>query len=177
MKRILALVLAGAFWMAALHADEQPTQAADAAAPDSAAIDAGAMEALDRMGTYLRSLDTFRLQAEDRIDQVLDSGQKIQLSASIQMQVRRPDGLRAEIETDSRSRRIVYDGKTFTIVAPGMGYYTTVPAPPTIGETLTMIGSAWPFLWSTSFSGVRIPKRSRRSGPPSHLARARSTDS
>ena len=156
MKQMLALVFAGAFGMSALHADEQSVQAADAAAaPDSAAIDAGAMQALDRMGAYLRSLDTFSLRAEDRIDQVLDSGQKIQLSASILMQVRRPDGLRADIETDSRSRRIIYDGKTFTLVAPSMGYYTTVQAPPTIGETLTVIeakfGVAFPlvdlFLW------------------------------
>lgn len=141
MKRLLALVLAGASWVPALQAEEQSAQAADAAdaAPGGEMIDASAMQALDRMGAYLRSLETFTLRAEDRIDEILDSGQKIQLSATIDLQVRRPDGLHADIETDRRSRQIYFDGKTFTLVAPTLGYYTAVPAPPTIGETLVAI--------------------------------------
>lgn len=174
MKRLLALVLAGAFWMSGLHADEQSAQSADAGLlPGSEAVDAGAIEALDLMGSYLRSLDTFSLQAEDRIDEVLDSGQKIQLSASIYLQVRRPDKLRAEIETDRKSRRIIYDGKTFTLAAPTMGFFTTVPAPPTIGETLMAVeakfGVAIPlidlFLWGKDPNAVTVIQSAIALGP------------
>lgn len=140
MKRLLALLLAGVSWVPALQAEEPPAQPADAiAASSNAVIDAAAMQALDRMGAYLRGLETFRVRAEDRIDEVLDSGQKIQWSARIDLQVRRPNGLRADIETDRGSRQLYFDGKAFTLVSPVLGYYTTVPAPPTIGETLIAI--------------------------------------
>jgi len=140
MKRLLALVLAGASWIPGLQADEQAAQTTDAAAATGdEMIDAAAMQALDRMGAYLRTLETFSVRAEDRIDEVLDSGQKIQLSARIDLQVRRPDRLHADIETDRRSREIYFNGKAFTLVAPTLGYYTSVPAPATIGEMLSMI--------------------------------------
>jgi hypothetical protein len=140
MKRLLALLIAGVSWAAALQAEEQSAQAADpAAASSDTVVDAAAIQALDRMGAYLRSLKTFSVRAEDRIDEVLDSGQKIQWSAQIDLQVRRPDGLHAGIETDRGSRQIYFDGKAFTLVSPALGYYTTVPAPPTIGEMLTAI--------------------------------------
>lgn len=61
------------------------------------------MQALERMGTYMSSLKAFSLTADDTIDQVLESGQKIQLSSTIDLQVRKPNGLRADIDTDHKS--------------------------------------------------------------------------
>lgn len=146
--QLLALLLAGASLVPWVHAEEPPAAAAPAAEqaaapeadnPGDEAIDAAAMQALDRMGAYLRGLGTFSLRAEDRIDEVLDSGQKIQVSAQADLQVRRPDGLYAEIETDRRSRQLYFDGKTFTLLSPTLGYYTSVPAPATIREMLEAI--------------------------------------
>ncbi len=149
MQRLLALLLVGVSWVPALQAEEQSAKTADAlAASSDEVIDAAAIQALERMGAYLRSLDTFNVRAEDRIDELLDSGQKVQWSARIDLQVRRPNGLRADIETDRSSRQIYFDGKAFTLVSPTLGYYTTVPAPATIAETLIAIETKY---------GVKFP--------------------
>jgi hypothetical protein len=44
-----------------------------------------------------------------------------------------------EVKSDVRDRQFIYDGKQFTVFAPELGYYATVPAPPTIHETLDRI--------------------------------------
>ncbi len=102
-------------------------------------IDPTAMQALDRMGAYLRDLESFSLQADDTRDLVLESGQKIQLTKRVDLQVRKPDGLRADVTTDRKAREIYYDGKTFTLLVPETRFYASVSAPPTIGELLTQL--------------------------------------
>ncbi|NEV64048.1 DUF2092 domain-containing protein [Thiorhodococcus minor] len=130
-------------------------------------IDQAALEALDRMGAYLRTLTAFELKAEDRIDEVLEDGQKIQLNKTVDLQVRRPDRLRAEIETDRKARVVFYDGKQFTIVSPEARFYATVEAPPTIRELLTQLNETYGieiplqdlFYWGTdAASGADIQK-------------------
>ncbi|AFL75521.1 DUF2092 domain-containing protein [Thiocystis violascens] len=107
--------------------------------PGMPVLDPVAMQALQRMGAYLRTLDAFSLHIDDATDEVLDSGQKIQLIKRVELQVRRPDRLRADVETDRKARAIYYDGKTFTLVAPEVRYYASVPAPPTIREVLDKV--------------------------------------
>ncbi|NEX22478.1 DUF2092 domain-containing protein [Thiorhodococcus mannitoliphagus] len=109
--------------------------------PGMPVIDPAAMQALKRMGAYLRTLESFSVRVDDVIDEVLDSGQKIQLTKTVELQVHRPDRLRADVETDRKAREIYYDGKTFTLVAPETRYYSTVPAPPTIREFLVEVQS------------------------------------
>ncbi|MBK1721952.1 hypothetical protein CKO23_06770 [Thiocystis violacea] len=107
--------------------------------PGMPVIDPAAMQALGRMGAYLRTLESFSVRVDDATDEVLDSGQKIQLTKTVELQVRRPDRLRADVETDRKAREIYYDGKTFTLVAPETRYYASVPAPPTIREVLDKV--------------------------------------
>ncbi|MBK1720375.1 DUF2092 domain-containing protein [Thiocystis violacea] len=109
--------------------------------PGMPVIEPAAMQALVRMGAYLRTLQSFSVRVDDAIDEVLDSGQKIQLTKTVELQVRRPDRLRADVETDRKAREIYYDGQTFTLVAPETRYYASVPAPPTIREMLDKVQS------------------------------------
>ena len=132
-RPVLLLVAGLTLSAAALADDPREAVASEDATP---LIDPAAMQALERMGAYLRGLQAFSLKAEDTLDEVLESGQKIQLTKTVEIQARRPDRLRADVETDRKARELYYDGRNFTLVAPESRYYTTIPAPPTIRETL-----------------------------------------
>ena len=132
--RPVLLLLAGLTLSGAALAEE-PREAASSA-ETTPLIDPAAMQALERMGAYLRGLPAFSLKADDTLDEVLESGQKIQLTKTVEIQARRPDRLRADVETDRKARELYYDGRNFTLVAPESRYYATIPAPPTIRETL-----------------------------------------
>lgn len=138
---LTALVLSG-FALTATVSAEEPVPA-PAAQTESQAIDPAAMRALARMGSYLRGLQAFSLQANDSTEEVLDSGQKVQLLKTVELQARRPDRLRADVLTDRKAREIFYDGKNFTVLAPETGYYATVAAPPTIREVLTAVDAKY----------------------------------
>ena len=67
-------------------------------------------------------------------DEVLDSGQKIQRSGVATLKVSRPDRLRADVASDRSNEQLFYDGKTFTIYQPALGYYGSFNAPPTLAQ-------------------------------------------
>jgi len=110
--------------------------AQSSAAPKNADIDPAAMAALNKMGTYLRTLETFQVKSVQTTDDVLDNGQTIQTNGVIDLLAARPNRLRAEITSDDMHRLFFYDGKSFTIFGQLVNYYATVPAPPTIGELI-----------------------------------------
>jgi len=108
-------------------------------AQQTAQIEPEAMAALHKMGTYLRTLKAFQVDAVTSTEQVLANGQKVQTSGVANLVARIPDRLRISVDTDRRSRLYVYDGKQFTMLARKVNYYATVPAPPTIGELADLI--------------------------------------
>ena len=129
------------------------------------AIDSKAVSALRSMGAYLRTLKSFGVNVKGAKDEVMDDGQKILISGTVNYLVRTPDRFRAEINTDRKQRTIYYDGKTLTLYAPRMHYYATVTAPPTVMQMLDTVRAKYGvelpiadlFLWGT-------PTR-RREGP------------
>ncbi|MTW20595.1 DUF2092 domain-containing protein [Allochromatium palmeri] len=155
--RPVLLLLAGLTLSGAALA-EKPQEAAAANEDSTPLIDPAAMQALERMGAYLRGLQSFSVKAEDTLDEVLESGQKIQLTKTVEIQARRPDRLRADVETDRKARELYYDGRNFTLVAPESRYYTTIAAPATIRETLEYLQAKYDvefpladlFLWGES---------------------------
>ena len=127
---VVALVMAEG----AAAAPEKP------AARTAPAVDPGAVAALERMGAFLREQQSFEIKGETLTDDVLESGQKVQLPASIDLKVRRPDRLRADMQSDRKSRQLFFDGKTFTVFGPRSGYYARVAAPATIRELVEAAG-------------------------------------
>jgi hypothetical protein len=111
--------------------------AADAAMP--AVVDPAALAALERMSAYLRTLTSFEVQAETTADTVLETGQLVKLPGKVTYRVRRPDGFQIVWDTDRKKRTLYYDGKTFTLHAPRMGYYAQADAPPTIREAVDVV--------------------------------------
>lgn len=136
-------------------------------------VDTNAVNALRRMGTYLRSLQQFEVDANATRDEVTANNEKVQVAGTVQYLVRVPNMLRADIRTDRKQRQIFYDGKSLTVFAPRMHYYATVPAPPTIRETLDSaskrLGIEFPlvdlFLWGTPNDGVKDLTSARYVGP------------
>jgi hypothetical protein len=103
---------------------------------ETRAVDENAVNALERMGKYLRDLKTFEIKAEVTDEDVLANGLKVQRTSSVSVLASRPNRLRAEVTSDRHQRLFLYDGKSFTLVAERLGYYATVPAPDTIGELI-----------------------------------------
>jgi hypothetical protein len=128
--------LAGLALPLGMAAAAPPSTATKADAP---VVEPQAMDALKKMGAYLRTLNAFEIKANTLTDTVLDNGQTVQFAGTANYRVRKPNGFVITVASDRKVRQFNYDGKSFTIFSPRMGFYATVPAPPTIREVLTKI--------------------------------------
>lgn len=133
---VLALACMGAGLPLTAGAQDTATTAAAAADSEPPLIDPEAMAAMDRMSTALQALQFFSVKSEATTEVVLEKGQKIQFSGHVDLKVKRPNAFRVATEADTQTREMYYDGKTFTIFAPRLGYYAAFDAPATIGQTL-----------------------------------------
>jgi hypothetical protein len=104
---------------------------------------------LRQMSDYLKAAKQFSFHADIVYDDLLPSGQKIQLAASDDVLIRRPDRIYAEFEGERGSKRFWYDGKTVTLYDSRHHVYGTEEAPPAIDAMLDhltkAIGFAPPF--------------------------------
>ncbi len=73
------------------------------------------MDALNAMGTYLRTLQAFQVQAVLATDDVTDDGQTIQFATNVDLLVSKPNRMRLQVTGDETNRLYLYDGKNFTI--------------------------------------------------------------
>ena len=105
-----------------------------AAAQADTAINRDAIAALNKMGTYLRTLNAFQVEADITTEDVLDDGEKVQRMGITKLLAARPNRLFAEVVNDKQPRNFYYDGKSFTMYAPQLKYYATIDAPPTVAE-------------------------------------------
>ena len=127
-------------------------------------VDDEAIQALKDMSDYLTKVNTLGITSQASLDVVTNNGQRIQLDGTTTYKVRRPNGFVIDYVSDIKSRRFIYDGKTFTVYSPTLGYYASVPAPSTIREVLDTIynkfGIALPledlFRWSDPSSAARL---------------------
>jgi len=65
---------------------------------------------------------------------VLADGQKLQHSATANLEVVRPNMLRARMFSARAERELIYDGKTVTLYTPAQKYYSTVEFSGNLGE-------------------------------------------
>jgi hypothetical protein len=107
-----------------------------AATNSGAAIerDPDAIKALADMSNYLRTLKAIQVHVATSRDEVLEDGQNVTFSGTVDMLAERPNHLRAEVITDKQQRMYFDDGKTFSMWARRVNYYATIPAPPTLRE-------------------------------------------
>jgi hypothetical protein len=122
-----------------------------------------AVDALRKMSNYLMQQSTLQITTQGSLDVVTNDGQRIQLDGGTTYKIRRP-GFVIDYVSDMKSRRFIYDGKTFTIYSPKLGYYASVAAPPTNREVLDTIynkfGISLPlvdlFRWGEGASSDRV---------------------
>jgi hypothetical protein len=85
---------------------------------------------------YLAHTHDFSFSAEIWREHVDEAGQKIQFSRTVEMDVKRPDGLRLKISSPASTRSYWYDGKTLTILDGKHNLYSTADMPDTLDKAL-----------------------------------------
>jgi hypothetical protein len=169
----LAFVIAGGVLCISI---ESPVFAKSGYQADSngvSAIDPGAMEALNKMGAYLRTLKSFQVWADATTDNVLDDGQAIQFSSKVNVVAARPNRMRVEVTDDDGHRFLFFDGKNFTIFGQVVNYYATVPAPPTLAQLADDLSDKYGielplydlFEWGTNDANIKKIKAADDIGP------------
>jgi len=111
---------------------------AQTAAPTNP-VDPAAVQALKDMGAHLQSLQRFRVTTDLSGERVLADGQKLQHSATAQMDVQRPNKLRARMTSARSERQLIFDGKTVTLYTPAQKYYSTVDFTGTLADLVEQL--------------------------------------
>ena len=100
------------------------------------AVDPAATQILKRMTDYLGSLQQFSVHTQNDIEDVLDSGHRVDFDVSASVIISRPNKLRAERKGELIDQVFYYDGKTLTLYNLSDNVYASEPAPGTIEGTL-----------------------------------------
>ena len=88
------------------------------------------------MTDYLGSLQQFSVHTQNTLEDVLESGHRIDIDVSASVIISRPNKLRAERRGELVDQIFYYDGRTLTLYNPTDKVYATEPAPGTIEELL-----------------------------------------
>lgn len=98
-----------------------------------------ALQALQKMGAYLRTLQQFEVKADTFTDVVSKDGQLVTLSHRTTLDVAFPARMRLEVRGVGVTRTLIYDGKSVTFYRPEQHLYATVDAPATVDELVGTI--------------------------------------
>ena len=94
---------------------------------------------LNQMSDYLSAANQFSFHSEGTEEEVLDSGPKLHLATSVDIVVRRPDRIWADIRDDHNHKRFWYDGSRITLLTVPANLYATASAPGHIDATIDYI--------------------------------------
>ncbi len=133
------------------------TAPATAAQPAANAVDPASIQALRDMGAFLQTLKRFHVSTELTGERVLADGQKLQHTANADMDVERPNKLRARMHSARSERVLIFDGKTVTLYTPAQKYYSSVEFAGTLGDLIARLRERYDvevpmsdlFLWGT----------------------------
>jgi hypothetical protein len=169
----LPIVIAGAILCAPSVSPVLAKGGHQADAKEPPAIDPDAMDALNKMGAYLRTLKSFQVKADISTDDVLDDGEIIQSSTKVDLLTARPNRMRAEITGEDEHRFLLFNGKEFTVFGALVNYYATVPAPSTLGKLIDDLNDKYGievplvdlFEWGTKDENIKRIKGATDVGP------------
>ena len=168
----MALMAAGAVTAAPVVAQQAAPNAAAPATIAPRVLEPEAIAVLDRMGAHLRTIGNFKLTSTATTEQVYANGQKLQFLNRTTYTKGGPSLLHVKIETDSQNREVFYNGKTFTLAAPGVGKYLQLPATGTVDAVLTRAYTDWGidfpvqdlFRWGSAAATAERPKEGLKVG-------------
>ena len=159
LRRLLALsLLALSLSPPGVQAQTAPASPA----PKAGAVDPASIQALKDMGAYLQTLKRFRVSTEVTGERVLADGQKLQHTATADLDVDRPKKLRATMHSPRSERVLVFDGKVATLYLPAQKYYSTVELDDNISGLIERLEARYGvqiplsdlFLWGTAAAPV-----------------------
>ncbi len=155
-RRVLTIVmLAGSAFAPHIYAQ---ASAATAASDTSTLVNPEAVQALQKMGAYLQTLKRFSVSTELTGERVLEDGEKLQHTATADLDVDRPNRIRAVMRSARGEREILYDGKTATLYTPAQKYYSSVAFSGNVGALIDQLHSRYGvdfpladlFIWGTA---------------------------
>ena len=103
------------------------------------AVDPAATKILKKMTDYLGGLKQFSVHTRNNLEDLLESGHRVDFQISADVTISRPNKLHAERKGDQVDQTFYYDGKTLTLHNPSDRVYATEPAPNTIEEMLDYV--------------------------------------
>lgn len=103
---------------------------------EESGIEPEAARLLKGMTDYLSGLQKFSVDAENWLEDVNLSGEKIQYGFASSMVVQRPNKLHAERAAYRSEQHFIYDGNTLTIFDPEQNYYASTAAPDNLDDLL-----------------------------------------
>ena len=109
----------------------------------SAAVEPAALQALERMGNYLRSLKQFGVEASSQTDQVLESGQTVEFRHTTRLLAQQPDKLMVSVDNQGVRRTLYYNGKRFILYQSPGPYYASAPAPASINGLIDLLNTRY----------------------------------
>ena len=127
-----------------------PTVTAQTAAPPAPAakaeaVDAATIAALKKMGAHLQTLRRFRVTTDLTGERVLADGQKLQHMASAELDVQRPNKLRARMSSARSGRELFYDGKDVALFTPAQQYYAKAGFTGSLAELIDRLQARYGF--------------------------------
>jgi hypothetical protein len=137
------------------QAAQEPARSGMSPIANEGVIEDGAIDALKEMSAYLMTAKTLGITSQGSLDVVTNDGQRIQLDGTTTYKIRKP-GFVIDYDSDIKSRRFIYDGKTFTVYSPKLGFYATAPAPAPTRKcwTRSTASSASRFRWRICSAGA-----------------------
>jgi len=109
---------------------------------ETPAVDPAAVQILKRMTDYLGSLKQFSVKTQNTIEDLTDSGHRVDYDVSATVTVSRPNKLKAQRKGDLIDQTFYYNGKTLTLYNPSDKVYATESAPETIEGMLSFARSS-----------------------------------
>ncbi len=103
---------------------------------EEAEIEPLADRVLKEMCALLESADAFTVHNEFTSDESATTGELVQLGASVDIAIRRPDRIRAVVRGDYGPKDYWFDGKRIGLMDGAAGTYATAPVQPTIDAAL-----------------------------------------
>ena len=161
-KKLVLSLLAMSLAAPGIYAQTAQTAPAGSAQQVSNPVDPGSIQALKDMGAHLQTLKRFQVSTELTGERVLADGQKLQHTATADMDVERPNRIRARMWSARSEREIIYDGKTVTLFMPAQKAYSTVAFTENLGGLVQKLEERYGveiplsdlFLWGTPAAPV-----------------------
>ena len=99
-------------------------------------MDQAAVQKLKAMTDFLDGLQQFSVNSQSTVEELHESGHRIDRDFATSLSVKRPNKLRAARAGNSKDPRFFYDGKNMMLYSPAGNIHATAPAPDSIEATI-----------------------------------------